>query len=219
MRSRTRRGLVPCMGATRRVRACIRQARGPASPSRGSASALRDSGTRFANHGGESRTPRMNKGLQASELLRQEHAQVEALFARYENTTEDSPERARLLSQIAMALSVHMRVQEEVFHPAARAALDADGRELLDEAAVENVSQKYFLIELITSYKSDRLFQARIKVIRKHFRHHVREEEQRILPLLDSSRLDQAALGLQIVACREAMLAAAAGEVEEQVDD
>lgn len=161
----------------------------------------------------------MNKGLQASELLRQEHAQVEALFARYENTTEDSPERARLLSQIAMALSVHMRVQEEVFHPAARAALDADGRELLDEATVENVSQKYFLIELITSQKSDRLLPARIKVIRKHFLRHVHEEERHVLPLLDSSDLDQAALGLQIVACREAMLAAAAGAVEEQVDD
>ena len=161
----------------------------------------------------------MNNGLHASELLRQEHRQVEALFSRYESTADDAPERPRLLSQIAMALSVHMRVQEEVFHPAARAALGVDGRELLDEAAVENVSQKYFLIELITSHKSDRLFKARVKVIRKHFRHHVREEERDILPLLDSSQLDQAALGLQIVACREAMLAAAAGVVEEQVDD
>jgi hypothetical protein len=161
----------------------------------------------------------MNNGLHASELLRQEHAHVEALFSRYENTADEAPERARLLSQIAMALSVHMRVQEEVFHPAARAVLDAAGRELLDEAAVENVSQKYFLIELITSHKSDRLFKARVKVIGKHFRNHAREEERRILPLLDASRLDQAALGLQIVACREAMLAAAAGVVEEQVDD
>jgi len=161
----------------------------------------------------------MNNGLHASELLRQEHAQVEALFSRYESTAEEAPERARLLSQIAMALSVHMRVQEEVFHPAARAALGAEGRELLDEAAIENVSQKYFLIELITSHKSDELLKARVKVIRKHFRHHAREEEQRILPLLDCSGLDQAALGLQIVACREAMLAAAAGVVEEQVDD
>ena len=161
----------------------------------------------------------MNNGLHASELLRQEHAQVEALFSRYESTAEDAPERARLLSQIAIALSVHMRVQEEVFHPAARAALDAEGRDLLDEAAIENVSQKYFLIELITSHKSDELLKARVKVIRKHFRHHAREEEQRILPLLDASGLDQAALGLQIVACREAMLAAAAGVVEEQVDD
>lgn len=161
----------------------------------------------------------MNNGLHANELLKQEHRQVEALFARYEAVAEEAPERARLLSQIAMALSVHMRVQEEVFHPAARAALDAAGRELLDEAVVENVSQKYFLIELITSHKSDRLFKARVKVIRKHFHHHAREEEQRILPLLDASRLDQAALGLQIVACREAMLAAATGVVEEQVDD
>jgi len=161
----------------------------------------------------------MNNGLLASELLRQEHRQVEALFSRYEASAEDAPERPRLLSQIAMALSVHMRVQEEVFHPAARVSLGEEGRELLDEAAVENVSQKYFLIELITSHKSDRLFKARVKVIRKHFRRHAREEEQRILPLLDACRLDQAALGLQIVACREAMLAAAAGVVEEQVDD
>jgi hypothetical protein len=161
----------------------------------------------------------MNNGLHASELLRQEHRQVEALFSRYERTPEDAPERSRLLSQIAMALSVHMRVQEEVFHPAARAALDPEGRELLDEAAIENVSQKYFLIELITSHKSDHLLKARVKVIRNHFLHHVRDEEKRILPLLDSTRLDQAALGLQIAACREAMLAAAAGVVEEPVDD
>ena len=59
----------------------------------------------------------------------------------------------------------------------------------------------------------------RYRQIRKHFHQHVREEEQRILPLLDCSRLDQAALRLQIVACREAMLAAATGVVEEQVDD
>jgi hypothetical protein len=159
------------------------------------------------------------QGLYATELLRQEHRRVRELFARYESPDIDPGERPRLLSQIAMALSVHLRVEEEVLHPAARDVLDEDGRALIDEAAVENVPQKYFLIELITSRQADRLFRARMKVIRRYFEYHVREEERRLLPLLETSGIDQAALGLQIAACREALLAAAAGPVRESMDD
>lgn len=175
-------------------------------------------GTRIATVA--AKEPRMDaRGLYATELLRQEHRRVRELFARYESPDTDPAERARLLSQIAMALSVHLRVEEEVLHPAARDVLDEDGRELLDEAAVENVPQKYFLIELITSHRADRLFRARMKVIRRYFEYHVREEERRLLPLLETSGIDQAALGLQIAACREALLAAAAEPAEESTDD
>jgi hemerythrin HHE cation binding domain-containing protein len=159
------------------------------------------------------------QGLYATELLRHEHRRVCELFARYESPDTDAAEQSRLLGQIAMALSVHLRVEEEVLHPAAREVLDEHGRELLDEAAVENVPQKYFLIELITSPQADRLFRARVKVIRRHFEHHVREEECRLLPLLENSGIDQAALGLQIATCRAALLAAASGPAEESLDD
>ena len=158
-------------------------------------------------------------GFYATELLRQEHRRVRELFARYESPETGPAERSRLLGQIAMALSVQLRVEEEVLHPAARDVLDERGRELLDEAAVENVPQKYFLVELITSHQSDRLFRARVKVIRRYFEYHVDEEERRLLPLLETSGIDQAALGLQIAACREALLAAAAGPVKEPLDD
>ena len=159
------------------------------------------------------------RGLYATELLRQEYRRVRELFARYESPDTDPAERPRLLSQIAMALSVHLRVEEEVLHPAARDVLDEHGRELLDEAAVDNVPQKYFLIELITSRRTDRLLRARLKVIRRHFESHVREEERRLLPLLETSGIDQAALGLQIAACREALFAAARGPGDGSMDD
>lgn len=159
------------------------------------------------------------QGLYATQLLRQEHRRMRELFARYESPATDAAERQRILGEIAMALSVHLRVEEEVLHPAARAVLDEGGRELLDEAAVENVPQKYFLIELITSRQADRLFRARVKVIRRHFEYHVREEEHRLLPLLETSGIDQAALGLEIAACREALLAAATGSMEESLGD
>src|SRR5690348_18501867 len=83
------------------------------------------------------------QGLYATQLLRQEHRRMRELFARYESPATDAAERQRILGEIAMALSVHLRVEEEVLHPASRAVLAAGGRELLAEAAAETVPQKY----------------------------------------------------------------------------
>ena len=72
----------------------------------------------------------------AIELLLRQHREVDALFERFEECESGSPESMIIAQDIAFALNVHARIEEEIFYPAAREALGDDGKDLLDEAAV-----------------------------------------------------------------------------------
>ena len=64
----------------------------------------------------------------AIKLLTQDHKDVDALFKRYDKLCESggsSAQRAELARQICAMLTMHTTIEEEIFYPAARAALIA----------------------------------------------------------------------------------------------
>ena len=117
------------------------------------------------------------KNSNAISLLKSDHRMVEDLFKQIESTRDDV-ELAELVVALQTALSVHTRIEEEVFYPALRASVSKAG-DLLDEAAVEHGSAKHFLIDLSTSTNDDRFYRARLKVLKEHINHHVKEEEEK----------------------------------------
>lgn len=129
----------------------------------------------------------------AISLLKSDHRMVEDLFQQIE-ATDDDEELAQLVLALHTALSVHTRIEEEIFYPALRAA-SAEAADMLDEAAVEHGSAKHFLIDLSTSTSEDRFYRARLKVLKEHIRHHVREEEEQLMPLAESADIDLQQLG------------------------
>jgi Hemerythrin HHE cation binding domain len=154
--------------------------------------------------------------MDAIELLKQDHRDVEDLFARFEETEEGSEESMALLHEITIALSAHARVEEEIFYPAVRDELGEDVKALLDEAAVEHASLKKILVELSTSTETDYFFRAKVKVLSEYVKHHMKEEEEELMPMIEEAGVDTIAIGAELMRRKEALMAAYLDPVDEE---
>lgn len=148
------------------------------------------------------------KPADAIKLLKDDHREVKAYFKDYESL-EDDAEKQALADKICLALTVHAQIEEEIFYPAAREAIDDD--DLLDEAEVEHASAKQLIAEIQAMRAGDRLFDAKVKVLGEYIEHHVEEEESEMFPESRESELDLKALGTQLAARKEELMAQAGG--------
>jgi len=148
------------------------------------------------------------KPADAIKLLKDDHKEVKTYFKQYE-TLEDDAERRALADKICTALTVHATVEEEIFYPAVREAIDDD--DLLDEAEVEHASAKQLIAEIQAMNVTDRLFDAKVTVLGEYIDHHVEEEETEMFPESRDSDLDLQALGAQMAERKAALLAQLAG--------
>jgi hemerythrin-like domain-containing protein len=121
----------------------------------------------------------------ALELLESEHRAVEALFDRYEDEKEEGGRSRRALAlRICAMLTEHTRLEEEILYPWLRENLGSDSSDLVDEALVEHASAKDLIAQIEGARDVDETFDARVKVLGEYVRHHVREEEDEIFPLV-----------------------------------
>jgi hemerythrin superfamily protein len=128
-------------------------------------------------------------------MLRADHERVSEMFTRFESARGDE-RREKLVEQICNELDVHAQLEEEIFYPAVRAAIDGD--ELLDEARVEHQALKDLIRQLRTMAAGDDLYDATTKVLGEYVKHHVREEQGEIFPKARRSGLDLRDLGEQM---------------------
>jgi hemerythrin superfamily protein len=144
------------------------------------------------------------KPADAIKLLKDDHKEVKTYFKAYE-TLEDDAEKRALADKICVALTVHAQIEEEIFYPAAREAIDDD--DLLDEAEVEHASAKQLIAEIQAMDVSERLFDAKVTVLGEYIDHHVEEEETEMFPEARESDLDLKALGAQMTERKQALMA------------
>ena len=143
------------------------------------------------------------------QLLTAEHREVEAMFQHYHQLAEaggKGDERMLLASQICVALTLHMQLEEEILYPAARTVLASDG-DLVDEAYVEHASAKSLVAQLKTMTSDQPLFDAKVKVLGEYVDHHVREEEDQLFPRLRRSALDLQGMGARMVERKKQLMA------------
>ena len=144
------------------------------------------------------RIPAANDGdaLDALSLLREDHEEVSDMLDEYEEAEAD--DRQDIAQSICEALTVHARIEEEIFYPAAREVLVEEDRELVNEADVEHATLKQ-LIERIQSLDgADDHFDAMVRVLGAYVKHHVGEEENELFPKLEDTELDLEALGQRL---------------------
>jgi iron-sulfur cluster repair protein YtfE (RIC family) len=84
------------------------------------------------------------------------------------------------------ALSVHAFIEEQVLYPAARNDVSSAEGDVL-EAIEEHHIVKWELQELLDLDPSDETFTAKVTVLAENVRHHVKEEESELFPLLRSN--------------------------------
>jgi len=144
-------------------------------------------------------TPVSGDDVDALKLLQAQHEDVKTMFERYDSLVEDeapADERQQLAKNICAALTIHAQIEEEVFYPAAREALDEE--DLLDEALVEHDSAKRLIAEIEAMKADDPMFDAKVKVLGEYIDHHVQEEEHEMFPKARKSEMDLQALGEQM---------------------
>jgi hypothetical protein len=140
-------------------------------------------------------------------LLKADHQLVQGLFDQYEKArTEDR--KATLAEQICRELTVHAQIEEEIFYPAARAAIREE--DLIDEATVEHASAKDLIAQIESGEPGDELFDAKVKVLGEYIKHHVKEEHNELFPQVRKTKLDLKELGNRLQA-RKTELQASGG--------
>ena len=133
-----------------------------------------------------------SEGMNAIELLKHDHREVEEYFEQYEDL-EDDADKAELSAKICQALKVHAQIEEEIFYPAAREATGDEDR--LDEALVEHAGAKRLIEEIESMEVGDDLYDAKIRVLGEQIKHHVKEEEEELCPEAERSDMDLKAVG------------------------
>ena len=145
--------------------------------------------------------------LDTIEMLKKDHDDVDRLFKDYEELVEGncSPEDRRLMStRICAMLAVHAMIEEEIFYPAARTAkVESD---LLDEAEIEHGSMKELIAHIGEASATDRLYDARVKVLGEYVRHHVKEEEGELFPKCKKAGMSLDALATRMRKRKDALM-------------
>ena len=142
--------------------------------------------------------------MDAIELLTEDHKKVKKLFKEFEsikNTQNSEDKKSALVNEILMELTIHTQLEEEIFYPAVRAALD--DQDVMDEAEVEHAGAKELISQLETMSPGDDLYDAKVKVLSEYVEHHVKEEETEMFPLTKKTKLDMGKLGTEMMELKE----------------
>lgn len=139
-------------------------------------------------------------------LLKADHRKVEDLFARFEKASGEG-KKQELALQICAELTVHAKIEEEIFYPACEGKIE---EELLREAYVEHDGAKVLIAEIEGGEPSDEYYDAKVKVLQEQIEHHVEEEEKRMEGMFAQARkagLDMDELGSELAARKHALMA------------
>lgn len=149
----------------------------------------------------------------AIQLLTADHKEVKAMFTEFKKLMKsdgNDDEKADLVQRICTALTIHATIEEEIFYPAVREAIDDD--DLMDEADVEHASAKDLIAQLEGSSPGDDHYDAKVTVLGEMIDHHVKEEEGEMFPKAKKA-VDTAAIGAEMQG-RQAELKQEMGVVE-----
>jgi hemerythrin superfamily protein len=145
--------------------------------------------------------------LDAVALLKADHRKVEALFEKFEAARGEG-QKQKLAEQICLELSIHAKIEEDIFYPACEGKVEED---MINEAHVEHDAAKVLIAEIEAGGPDDQFYDAKVKVLSEEIKHHVGEEEKRMEGLFAQARkagLDMETLGEELAAEKERLMAA-----------
>lgn len=130
--------------------------------------------------------------MNALDLLKKQHREVEKLFKQYEKLgSDDASMKEELFVAIADNLSAHASIEERFFYPSVKAE---DTEDLLREALEEHLGAKRVIADLLEMDSSHEQFDAKMKLLQEEIEHHVEEEEGDLFPkvkkLMDKESLE-----------------------------
>jgi hemerythrin superfamily protein len=151
------------------------------------------------------------KAAGAIEMLKEDHDKVKKAFKEFEKMDrEDIASAQQLVQTVCEELKVHTTLEEEIFYPAAREAIEDE--DILNEAQVEHETAKMLIEQLENMGADDPNYYATFKVLGEYVTHHIKEEEGEMFPQVKKSDLDLEELGQRMKQRKQELL----GEMEEE---
>lgn len=155
--------------------------------------------------------------MDALSLLKRDHELVKALMTRMKEE-EDGDELQSMFEQLVDELSIHERIEEEIFYPALAKHREA-------KADVLEGFEEHHLVDGIVQEMDvetdDERWKAKFQVMRENVEHHIEDEEKKLFPeaaeLLGDAQLG--ALGARMADLKEAELEALAEELDEEAEE
>lgn len=145
-------------------------------------------------------------------LLKADHREVSDMFEEFEGLSDRSRvSKKKLADKICKALIAHTTIEEEIFYPAVRQALqgkDDEADDMMDEAIVEHAAAKDLIKQILEMQPDEDLYDAKVKVLSEEIEHHVKEEEEEMFKeVKEETDLDLVALGQEMALRKQELLA------------
>ena len=114
--------------------------------------------------------------MNAFELLKEDHRNVEKIFEELEPTSERAVKtREELFRKLQTELEIHTQIEETILYPVLKK--ESETREITFEGYEEHGVAKRLLEELATTDVTSEVWTAKLKVLKESIEHHVEEEE------------------------------------------
>ncbi len=136
------------------------------------------------------------KSIEAIQMLKEDHQKVKKLFDDFEDT-EDTAERQEIVETAIRELTVHAKIEEEIFYSAVKEA--TQDLELVDEAEEEHHVVEVLMEELKQMDASDEKYGPKFTVLIENVRHHIKEEEGEMFPKAKKAKIDFEELAQQMM--------------------
>jgi hypothetical protein len=151
----------------------------------------------------------------AIEMLTADHRKVLKLFKDYEKLKDggSKAKKSDLATTICLEITVHSMLEEEIFYPAVRAAIDDD--DMMDEALVEHAGAKDLIDQLQEMEPGDALYDAKVTVLGEEIEHHVTEEEKEMFKKAKKAKIDTAELGEQMMQRKQVLMEELGGQTDD----
>ncbi|HLJ47494.1 MAG TPA: hemerythrin domain-containing protein [Bryobacteraceae bacterium] len=135
----------------------------------------------------------------AISIILKDHDKVKDLFDQFEKA-ESAGEKEKIISQAVTELKIHAVIEEEIFYPAVRKHV---GNDLMNEADEEHHVARLLIAELDATGRENDHRDAKFTVLAESVRHHIKEEENEMLPKTKELKIDFEALGQQMLDRKE----------------
>src|ERR1700722_11065718 len=145
-----------------------------------------------------------------------DHKKVKKIFADFDKLKEEGSDedKTAIVEQICNELKIHTELEEEIFYPAVRKAIDDS--DLMDEALVEHAGAKDLIAQLEDASPDNDLYDAKVTVLGEQIDHHVKEEEGSMFPKAKKAKLDTEALGATMLKRKMALMEKMGMNAEEE---
>ncbi len=128
-------------------------------------------------------------------ILLTDHDRVKDLFDDFDKATSTA-QKEKIIAAALTELKIHAVIEEEIFYPAIRKHV---GTDLMNEADEEHHVARVLIAELDRDGRENDHRDAKFTVLSESVRHHIKDEENEVLPKAKELSIDFEALGRQML--------------------